>query len=119
MKIIQKLNQIAVYWGTPVADGYGGYTYASPVEIAVRWEGNQELFINDQGQQELSMAVVYSNQDMDINSYLYLGEESELDSSHDDPEIIDGAYRIKMYAKSVNVSGTQYLRKVWLGKRWL
>lgn len=114
MDITGKLNQTAVYWGTPTASGRGGYIFASPIEISVRWEETQELFINDKGEQKLSRAKVYGNQDFDIGGYLYKGEETDLDSNHDDPEIISGAYRIEGYNKAVNVKSTQYLRKVWL-----
>lgn len=114
MNIDRKLKQVVVYWGSPVPSGYGGFTYTSPIEISVRWEDKQELFTNDSGEQELSRAVVYANQDMDIGGYLYLGEESELDSSHDQPETIERAYRIKAYASIPNVSATDYLRKIWL-----
>lgn len=114
MNIDRKLKQTAVYWGTPTPSGYGGCTYASAVEISVRWEDKQELFTNDRGEQELSRAIIYTNQDMDIGGYLYLGEESELDSSHDQPEIVEGVYRIKAYASIPNVRATEYLRKIWL-----
>jgi len=114
MNIVKKCNQIAVYWGSPTPSGRGGFTYASAIEIICRWEKKQQLFINDQGEQELSQAIVYVNQDVDVGGYLYLGEESELDSAHDDPEVISGAYRIKAYAKTTSLSATEYVRKVWL-----
>lgn len=115
MDISSKLNQTAVYWGTPVATGYGGYSYASPVEISVRWEDRQELFINIRGQEELSRAIVYAEQDVSIGGYMYLGEESDLDSSHDDPEVIDGAFRIEAFYNVPGVDGSQSLRKILLG----
>lgn len=116
MNISRKLNQIAVYWGSPAASGYGGYAYDSPVDIDVRWEEKQELFVNDQGQQELSHSIIYTKHDLDVGGYVYLGEEADLDSSHGNPEIIEAAYRIEAVAKSGNVKGTQYLRKVWTKK---
>lgn len=115
MNFSSKCKQTAVYWGTPTASGRGGYTYADPEERTVRWEDKQELFTNAQGQQELSRAVIYDGaNDYDVGGYLYLGEEDDLDSSHDDPETISGAYRIKAVAKTPNVGATEFLRKIWL-----
>jgi len=36
------LRQTAVYWGSPVNDGYGGKTFAAPVEVQCRWMIKQE-----------------------------------------------------------------------------
>lgn len=114
MKIAQKLIQTAVYWSSPSASGYGGYTYSTPSEIDCRWEKKQILYIDINGQEKLSNAIVYVNQDLDVNGYLYLGEEADLDSSHDNPQIIDNVFRIEAFKKVPNIQGSQYLRKAYL-----
>jgi len=112
--ITRMLKQTLVYWGTPVPDGYGGYTFAEAIEVSCRWEDKQELFIDPTGKEVLSQAVVYVGQDVDIGGYLYLGEESDLEYVHTDPKIIEGARQIKQFAKLPNLRVTEYLRTVWL-----
>ena len=114
MDIVGKLNQTAVAWTTATPDGYGGYTFSSVDEIDCRWNEKQELFINAQGQEELSRAIVYVNQDMEVGEYLYLGSEDDLDSDHDDPQVIEDAYIIKAFQKIPSIDGTEFLRRCWL-----
>lgn len=107
------LRQTAVYWASPVNDGYGGFTFDDPVELDVRWEDVQQLFVTPQGEQKVSRAVVYVDQDMDIGGYLFLGNLGDLDSAQL-PLPQDGAMVILGYSKSSDVAGKNYLRKVWL-----
>ena len=109
-----KCNQTGVYWAFSSAGGYGGHTYTSADEISLRWSDKQELFTDPNGEQKLSAAVIHLNQDVTVGSYLYLGAESTLDSSHDNPEIISGAKRIVAFSKVPDVGGTDYTRKAWL-----
>jgi len=63
-------KQKCVYWGSPVSDGKGGYTFAAPVEIACRWEAKQELKEDYNGNRFSSQASVLVNQDIDRQGYL-------------------------------------------------
>ena len=64
------LKQRCTYWGTPVSDGRGGYTFAEPVEIDCRWEDKQELKEDYNGNRFSSQSSVMVNQDIDRQSYL-------------------------------------------------
>ena len=112
--LTKSLKQSCVYWSSPTADGYGGYTFNDAVELNVRWEDKQELFINAQGKEERSQAVVYLDQDVDMGGYLYLGDLDDLDSSDPDPQNIANAKEIRAFQKIPNIKGTAFLRKVWL-----
>lgn len=112
--ITKNLLQTVVFWGTPSADGYGGFTYADPVELNARWEDRQELFINAQGREELSRAIVYVDADVEAGGYLYLGELDDFDSSAPVPTENASAYMIKAFQKIPNLRATDYQRKVWL-----
>jgi hypothetical protein len=112
--LVTMLKQRAVYWGSPVQDGYGKFTFATPTEIRVRWEKKQEMFIDPQGDEVMSMAIVYTASDVDIGGYLYLGVEADLASDHSDPQVIGGAFKIKQFGKLPTLPGTQYLRTAWL-----
>jgi len=113
--LIRACVQTAVYWGSPVADGYGGFTFASPVEIACRWEEKTGTFINRKGEQIFSKAYVFTLQDVVERGYLYLGELTDLDSNPDDPKEVDDALEIKRFDKSPALgSTTVFTRKAYL-----
>ncbi len=113
--------QTAVYWGNPVSNKKGGYTFDTPVELAppngVRWEDRSEIKRMPNGTIELSRASVLLLQDVDKFGYLYLGELSDFDSSvdTDDPINIEGAYLIIERDKIPMVRKTdEFVRTVWL-----
>lgn len=88
-------KQDAVYWGAPVDDGQGGFTWAAPVEIKCRWENISDLFIDDNGEQAVSKAEVIVDRIMEIGGYLWLGE---LDSTiPSDPMDLEEAYKIRSF----------------------
>jgi hypothetical protein len=65
--------------------------------------------------------LVFVNQDIDEEGYLYLGTLDELyDSAEssagaiDDPKQIEGTYIIKRFQKTPSLDGTSYLRKAYL-----
>ena len=113
--ITKYLNQTAVHWPTPTKDGFGKLTYGTAVEISVRWEEKNELFLNQEGKQQVSRAIVYVDRDMVIDEYLYLGELTDLSTQEkSNPNLEVYAYSIKGFKKSVSINGTEYVRKVWL-----
>lgn len=103
------LNQVATYWGSPSPTGFGGHTFGTPSSIMVRWEEKNEEFVDEQGNQKISQAVVFAEGDLEVGGYLYLGETSETD-----PTSIDDALPIQRYAKIPDIRAVQYLRKAWL-----
>ena len=49
-KFLQKVCvQTAVYWGSPVENGFGAKTFASPIEIKVRWTDKQQVIKGGDG----------------------------------------------------------------------
>ena len=115
-------KQTAVYWGDPVNDGYGGFTFADPVEIKVRWDEKVRTIFDPFGMYKLSKASVLVQQDLDYNSYLYLGTLAELNARTDitlsNPKTIAEALPIMAYDKIPLIkSTTKFVRTVYLGFR--
>jgi len=111
----KQLNQTAVYWASPTQDGYGGFTWSSPVEIDCRWQNSTKVITTGNGDEIVCKAIVYVNQDVDEEGMLYLGDLDDLDSGQEaDPMTVDGAYKILRFDKSPTVRGDAYLRKVYL-----
>ena len=101
--ITKNLKQTATYWGTPAKNGYGGHTFATPTTIDCRWEERTEVFLDEQGKEQKSTAVVYVGEDLDVDGWLYLGTSTE-----SDPSDVDGAYPIKVFRKVPNIKGTKF-----------
>lgn len=114
MKLGHFLKQKAVYWSSPIPDGFGGFSYIAPIEINVRWEDRTEQYVDMSGQQALSNAIVYADRDFSIGCYIMLGTLLDVTDPGLDPQKTTGALRIMMVAKSPNIKGTQFLRKAWL-----
>lgn len=123
-KIVEKFCvETAVYWGNPVNDGYGGFTYATPVEIDCRWENKTEMDIGwlstgFPGNIRLSKASVLVTEDLDLNGVLWRGTLDTLNGTYDDisdPKIISEAYAIHRVDKIPMVFKTdEFVRTVWL-----
>jgi len=79
--ITGKCTQPIVYWGNPVNDGQGGYTYDSPVEILGRWEELNEVIVGNDGKEMISQARVFLTQEVDEEGAMWLGELTDLDSA--------------------------------------
>ena len=116
--ITRNLKQTILYWGSPTATGIG-YSYADAIEILGRWEDRQEIFVDADGREHVSNAVVYLAQDVELGGYLYLGDLDEFgeDSSGlvtSDPQAVEGSYEIRAFKKTPNLKATQFERKAWL-----
>lgn len=118
MSLITRMRkQKVVYWGGPVKDGRGGYkSFDAPVELSARWERTVLRFIGPDGQEAITNAVAYVGVDLDVEGFLYLGAESELDPVHEDPQTISGVFQIKQFGKIPNLKATEFLRIAYLKK---
>ena len=125
--IRRNCKQTAVYWGNPVNDGHGGFTFDSPIELAppngVRWEEISQVITDKKtGAEITSRAVIYVLQDLDEEGMLYLGSledllDSDNSSSGDiplDPMMVEGAFFIKRFDKDPDLKGKGFLRKAFL-----
>lgn len=108
--------QTAVYWGSPEPDGFGGYSYGDPVEIACRWDGKVQRITNDKGEEVVSKAEVLVTEDLDMGGMLFLGSLNDLDSDQmDAPENVDGAYKIELFTKNPLFRSTsEFVRVAYL-----
>lgn len=79
--ILGKLKQPIVYWGNPVDNGYGEYTYDDPVQLYGRWEELNEVIMGTNGKEMISQARVFLSQDVDEEGAMWLGLLTDLDSA--------------------------------------
>jgi len=116
--------QTVVYWGNPENDGYGGYTYDEPVEVNCRLENVSQLTrdaVIQPGDEFLSRAVIYVNQDLEVGGLIYIGSLDDLDSEEasNPKSSTKQIYEIRRFEKNpVLGSSTQFLRRAFLAP-WL
>lgn len=91
--IASKLNQTITYWANPVNDGYGSFSFDAAVELSARWEQVNEVVRANDGEEYVTIARVFLSQEVEEGEYIYLGQESDLDSNHGDPQA-QGALRV-------------------------
>lgn len=119
--------QTAVYWGTPTPDGYGGQTWADPVEVKVRWDNVTKLIKDAKGKEVACMAEVLvagrlendgmvTPIDLAVDGRLYLGSLDELDSGQEaDPMQIETAWPIVRFDKTPEFGSTEdFVRTAYL-----
>jgi len=108
--------QTAVYWLPGANDGYGARTWSTGVEIACRWDDEQELIMNKYGKEIMSQAKLLVTQDLDIEGYLYLGTLTSLETAQKtNPKLVPTAYPIQKYSKSPEFKSTsKFVREVYL-----
>jgi len=115
--ITRNLKQTVLYWEKAASTGFG-FNYSDAVEILGRWQDKQELFVDAQGRERRSIAVVYLNRDVNVGDYLYLGELEDLGDSSSaldisDPSAVE-SYEVKAFKKTPNLRATAWERKAWL-----
>ena len=116
-KFLLKLSvQTAVYWGAPVVDGYGGFTYSTPREIPVRWDNVSEVVSTAKNTEYVCKAKVIVNEDLAEQGYLYLGALTDLtEAQKADPKLVDGAHEIMRIDKTPMIFKTdEFVRTVYL-----
>ena len=113
--------QTCVYWGSPVNDSYGGFTFADPVELLCRWEDKTEVDIGwfssgNPGNALATKASVMVIQDVDLQGYMYLGTLADLTTANEtNPLTKAGAYVIHRFDKIPMVRKTdEFVRTAWL-----
>lgn len=103
------MTQTATYWGAPTIDRYGDYSYPAPVQIACRWEDNNEKVTDADGNEFVSRSVVYPEQDLARGGWLYLGTSVEAD-----PHDQEGAYEVRQVRAIPDLRGKLVEYKIWL-----
>lgn len=111
--------QTAVYWGSPVDDGFGGKVYAPPVEVRCRWAIETKIIKTADGKEEISDSGILVTQDFDKQGLLYLGTLASLTPlQKNNPLTISEIKEIKAFDKIPLFKSTnKFVRKVYLSSR--
>ncbi len=106
----RNLNQDVTHWPNTGSDGYGGFTFGTPVKVDGRWEDKAVLFVGPNNEEEVSEAVVLLVTDINVGDYL---GEGDLTATAD-PTTIAGPYRIRQRQKVTDLRNLEALRTAFL-----
>ena len=112
-----RFPQKATYWDIGTRNGFGGLDYPEPEVINVRWEDKPSLFISASGEEIQAKAVVYSEKELNVEGYLYLGEldESLEAAERMNPLPLTDAFKIMAFSVIPNIRASRHEYKAWLG----
>jgi len=103
-------RQTATYWGSPVQNGFGGYTFSAPVVVACRWEDTNERYLDNAGEEKVSRSTIWTYERLEEGGYLAQGNHSGVT----DPTTLDNAYAIQRSVEIPDLRGLNYERRSYL-----
>lgn len=114
MSYVGMLTEDAVYWPPGQPDGFGQTVSEDPVQIKVRWQNEQQRRVSARGVEFISQAVVYCDQELAFNGWMWRGllADAEFKSA---PRKQIGAYQIEIVERSQNPAGIIIVYKHTLG----
>jgi hypothetical protein len=115
-KILSMCVQNCVYWGNPVNDGFGAYTFDDPIEIKCHWQDKEQIIGRDDEKIVTSRAIVFVTQDVVTEGLLWLGALKDLTITQQaSPRTITGITIIKRFEKTPAMKSTTiFMRKAFV-----
>jgi len=124
--IVKMRKQNAIYWPPAATDDYGRKAVGTLIELItasninyrVRWEAKAVAFIDKEGTESVSSAVVYVPQlpdgsEIATGGWLWLGDKTGL-ADEEDPRENVAAYEVQQVEKLPNMKATEFLRTAYL-----
>lgn len=103
------LREKAVYWKCIGRDKHGQPIYDAPVEIKCRWEDQSKLFLNAQGQEEVSRAEVMVDRKIPLDSVLWFGSLNQV-SYLTEPLRNEDAWHVRYFKRIPTRNGKKFVR---------
>ena len=110
MGLESHMNDETTHWPVGGSDGFGGFTFGTPVKFNTRWEDKNVLFLDLNGEEEVSNAIVFTPTQIPIGDYLALGDLV----ATADPTTIDGTFRVRASNRSTDLSALRSINKAVL-----
>lgn len=110
MSFVRHLKDDVTHWPVSGTDGFGGFTFGTPVLLKGRWQERAELFREDDNEERISMAIVYLNTNIAVGDYLGLGDSITTPI----PTTLTTAHRVRQMHKTSDLRNLLVIRKVFL-----
>ncbi len=110
MSLARLMHDDVTHWPVTGSDGFGGHLFDTPVKFKARWEDKNVMFLNLQGDEEVSRSIVYTPSAIPVGDYLALGDlVATLD-----PTTINGPSRVRAANRSTDLGGLRSIQKAIL-----
>lgn len=103
-------RQTCTYWSSPIQGGFGDITFGTPLLLKCRWEDSNETFTNANGEDQVSRAIVWTFEKLDIGGYLIKGDST----SQPDPTQLNTSLVIARSDEIPDLRGLNMERKSFL-----
>ena len=113
----RNLNQYCVYWGSPVNDGSGAYTYANPVELRCYWKDTAITDLAELGIATNVRSQVYLSSDVEEQGMLLNSKLADVAQGDLDDPVNAGASIIVRFDKIPSIKGDCFKRVAYIGRR--
>jgi len=97
-------------WAAPVNNGFGDLSYDAPTTLLGRFQNDNENYIDEDGEEFRSAAIVYTTVQLNQNEWLFEGT-----SVAANPQTQTGAYKIRRLYTTQTPSGDLIVYKAILG----
>lgn len=104
------LQTTITYWPPGANTGFGDLTYGEPGPLLARYQSDNTNQQDDDGEEFVSAAVVYTTEQLEHNGWVFNGSSVEAN-----PQDVEGAYRIRRLYTTSNPAGTVVVYKAVLG----
>lgn len=104
------MKEDVTHWAIAGSDGYGGFTFGTPVKLKGRWEEKAVLFLTPSGEEVVSSSIVYLPSAIAVGDYLGLGDLT----ATADPTTITDTWRVRQHGRNTDLRNLQSVRKVFL-----
>lgn len=108
MSYSRHMKDDATFWPKDGNDGFGGVEYGAPIVVKCRWQDQQVLARDAEGNEFTSSAIVYTDQALSAEGRLARGEFA-------DATPVDSSREVRQVGESPNLRQTTELHKSWLG----
>lgn len=110
MGLERHMHDEVTHWPIGGSDGFGGFTFGTAVKFNARWEDKNVLFLNLNGEEEVSNAIAYTPDQIPVGDYLAKGDFVSIA----DPTTIDGTFRVRASNRSTDLAAMRAINKAVL-----
>lgn len=106
----EDMNQELTYWAPTGVIAFGTETFETPVLHVCRWQDRAVNFVDAQGIQRVSRAVVYVGAPLSPGGWIAKGSHLGVALPRELPD----AQRVAQYGGSPDLDADEILHKVWI-----
>lgn len=106
----RNLHHSITHWPNAGSDGYGGFTWGTPVLLSARWEEVSVNFKTPNGEEKVSNSIAYTLVNITVGDYLAEGDLT----ATTDPTTISNTWEVKQFTRNTDLRNLSTQRKSFM-----